>query len=67
MSDEELKEKREELRKKSLVDGDSDIKKRLGIIDNIQIDRMNKKHRQEHPEAESVHREHGWTLPEDDD
>lgn len=67
MSDEELKDERELLRQKSLVSSDSDISKRMEIIDRIEIDRMNEKHRREHPEAKSVHREHGWTLPEDDD
>ncbi len=67
MSDEELKEEREKLRQKGLVNGDSNLRKRMEIIDNLQIDRLNEKHRREHPETKSVYRENGWTLPEDDD
>ena len=67
MTDEELKDEREQVRKKYISGNDSSLEKTLHLIDGIQLNRMNEKYKKEHPDAKPRHKEHGWYLPEDDD
>lgn len=39
----------------------------LKLFDEVQIHRMNKKYEEEHPNAQTRHREHGWYLSSDDE
>ena len=66
-SDDELDAEREPIRIKARYNGgDPDAERLLERFDREMVRRMNEKYEREHPNAQPVHREHGWYLPSDD-
>lgn len=65
-SDEELSDSYEERRLEWLKDNHGDITPEMSKINDEMVRRMNEKYKEEHPNAEVRHREHGWYLPNDD-
>ena len=63
-SDEELSDKREEMRQVWLDNGQYD--EEMNEIDNELAERYNERWREENPDPKPRYREHGWMLPNDE-
>lgn len=62
----EIEEEREKLRIPAVCKGDEKAARIMNIIDNELIRRMNEEYTKAHPNAKTVHHEHGWYLESDD-
>ena len=65
ISDEEFYAEREPVRQ-AYCRGDKEAERLLSRFDTEEINRLNEKYKNEHPNATPQHREHGWYLSGDD-